>query len=68
VVDEIGGTYSTHGGMINSYDILAGEYQWKGQRGRNSIVVDWIQLAEDRNQWQAVVNIVVNTCYLLLTS
>jgi hypothetical protein len=22
--------------------------------------VDWIQLAEDRNQWQAVVNTVIN--------
>jgi hypothetical protein len=33
--------------------------EWRREIGWNS--VEWIHLAQDRNQWQAVVNMVMNT-------
>jgi hypothetical protein len=62
--------------MRNAYNILVGKPEGKRPLGRNRCrwedttkmdlresgfwAVDWIQLAQDRDQWQALVNIVMN--------
>jgi len=62
--------------MRNAYSILVGKYEGKRSHRRprciwenDSIVdfrekewkgVDWIHLTEDRDQWQAFVNMVMN--------
>jgi hypothetical protein len=72
----MGGTCSTNESMRNAYKILVGKPEGKRSLGRfrrrweGNItmdlteirweVVEWIYLAEDRNQWQAVVNMVMN--------
>jgi hypothetical protein len=63
------------GGMRNAYKILVGEpegqrslgrprHRWKDIRMDLMEVgwegVDWIHLAQDRDQWQALVNTVMN--------
>jgi hypothetical protein len=64
----------TYGEMRNSYKILVGKPEGKRPLGRprrdGKILerilekrwkgVDWIHLAEDRDQWRAVVNTVMN--------
>jgi hypothetical protein len=30
------------------------------RRGKRAAVVDWIDLAQDRDQWQALVNMIMN--------
>jgi hypothetical protein len=42
----------------NVYRVLMGKPEGKRPLGRGS--VDWIQLAQDRDQWLAVVNTVMN--------
>jgi hypothetical protein len=74
--DKVGGACGTHGEIRNAYSILVGrpegnrplgiprnrwednirmdlrEIWWKG--------MDWIHLAQGRDQWRAVVNTVMN--------
>jgi hypothetical protein len=67
---------STHGEIRNVYKILVGKPEgkrpltgprrrWEDNTGTNVgelgwQVVDWIQLAHDRDQWQAVVKMLMN--------
>jgi len=70
------GTCSTHGAMQNAYNILVGKSEEKRPLGRpnrrseDNIRIDlweigwegmdWIHLAQDRDQWLALVNMVMN--------
>jgi hypothetical protein len=72
----MGGACSIHGGERNLYKILVGKPEGKRLikrprcRGDDSIKIDvmvigfrgmdWIHVAQDRDQWQAVVNIIIN--------
>jgi hypothetical protein len=72
--DEVGGTYSMHGRGV--YRALIGRPEGKRQQGRprrrceDNIKLDvreigideanWIQLAQERVQWRAFVNKVMN--------
>jgi len=72
----MGGTCNTDGKMRNVYSILVGKPEGKRplgrhKRGREDNIrmdlreigwegVDWTHLAEDRDQWQALVNMVMN--------
>jgi hypothetical protein len=74
--DEMGRACSTNGEKRNAYRILVGKPERKRQMGRprrrwvENIKMDlreigWdgmdlIDLAQDRNQWMALVNIVMN--------
>jgi hypothetical protein len=49
--------------MRNTYKILVRKPEWKGALGRKEIGcedVDWIQLAQDKVQWWALVNMTIN--------
>jgi hypothetical protein len=64
------------GGMRNAYNILVGKPEWKRPFGRprhqweDNIKmdlreigwegVDWIHLAQDRDQWLTLVNMIMN--------
>jgi hypothetical protein len=72
----MGGTCSTNGAKRNPYMILVGKLKGKRPLGRcrlrwNNIIkmnlreiecggMDWTALAEDRDQWRANVNTVMN--------
>jgi hypothetical protein len=69
--DEIGRACSTHGAKRNAYRVLVGRPEGKGPLGRpgwednNKIDLrgggmDWIDLAQDRDQWRAHMNVVMN--------
>jgi hypothetical protein len=67
----MGEACSTHGEMRNAYNILVGKPEGRRSLGISSRIwkdniridfcemwegVKWIHLAQDRNQWSAVVN------------
>jgi hypothetical protein len=68
----MGRIFSTNGEKRNAYRILVGKLEGKrplgrtGRRWMNSISeigwgsMDWIDLAQNRNQWRALVNTVMN--------
>jgi hypothetical protein len=72
----MGGPYSTNGEKRNAYRLLVGNPEGKrplGRPGRGWVDnikmdlgkvgwgdVDWIDLAQDRNRWRALVNSVLN--------
>jgi hypothetical protein len=72
----MGGVCSTHGGNEKCVKIFVGKPEWKRLLGRprhrwmdnikislseiGFVGVDWIHLALDSDQWQALVNMVVN--------
>jgi hypothetical protein len=76
VKDGMGGACSTHGEVSNAYKILVGKLEGNRSLGRprhrwedniradlNEIGwegVDWIHLAQDRDWWRALVNMVMN--------
>jgi hypothetical protein len=72
----MGRTRSTNGANRNAYSILVGKPEGKGPLGRPRrrwvdnikmelreigwASMEWIDLAEDRDQWRALVNTVMN--------
>jgi hypothetical protein len=51
------------GEMRNAYSILVGKPGGKrplGRHGSRWEGVEWIHLAQDRDQWQVIVNTVIN--------
>jgi hypothetical protein len=72
----MGRACSTHGEKRNAYRILVGKPERKRPAGRPRrrwednirmdlreigwVGMDWIDLAQDRNQWRALVNTVMN--------
>jgi hypothetical protein len=72
----MGGAYSTNGEKRNVYRLLVGKLEGKRPLGRpirrwvDNIMMDlgeiiwsaadWIGLAQDRNRWRALVNMVMN--------
>jgi hypothetical protein len=76
--DEMGGAWSTNVQKRNAYRILVGKPEGKRLLGRarrkwvdnikmdlREIAwygVDWIDRAQDRVQWRALVNTVMNLC------
>jgi hypothetical protein len=75
-VDEMGRTCSTNGAKKNAYRILVGKPEGKRPLGRQRCRwvdnikmdireiklggMDWNSLAQDRDQWKALVNTVMN--------
>jgi len=78
--DEVGGACSTHGRIEKCIKILVGKTEGKGPlwrfrrrweynirmylRERGSEGVNWMHLAQDRGQWWALVNSVMNLRFL----
>jgi hypothetical protein len=67
--DETSGTYSTHGGRQDTYEMLVEKlwgrkYNIKIYLRIKSDSVNWIQVAQDRFQWRTVVNMVMNNRFL----
>jgi hypothetical protein len=48
------------GEKSNAYRILVGEPEGKETTGIRCGGVDWIDVAQDRDQWRALVNTVMN--------
>jgi hypothetical protein len=73
---EMGGACSTNGEKRNAYRILVGMPEGKRPPGRHRLRwednirmnfreigcggIDWIDLAQDRDQWRTLVNTVMN--------
>jgi hypothetical protein len=80
----MGGAYSTSRKRRDAYRILVGNLEGNGQLGRlklswvNYIMIvlretnicglDWIDLAQDKNQWSALVNTGTNEFHKILGS
>jgi hypothetical protein len=70
--DEMGRACSTNGEKRNAYRILVGNPEGKRPLGRSRHMwvdniraigwdgMDWIDLAQNRDQWRALVNTVMN--------
>jgi len=70
----MGGACSTYEGRRGIYRVLVGKPEGKrpGCRWEDNIkmdlqevgfgVVDWIKLAQDRDKWHTLVNVVMNLC------
>jgi len=74
--NEVGGACSTHWENIGVYRVLVGKPEWNKPLGRSrrrweenikidlqevgSNVMDWIDVAEDRDRWRTLVNAVMN--------
>jgi hypothetical protein len=68
----MGGAFSTIGEKMNAYRILVGKPQGERPLGRprrrwvdnlreiGRDGVDWVHMAQDRDQWRALVNTVLN--------
>jgi hypothetical protein len=77
-VYKIGGVYITNGVTRNAYTILVGKPEGKKPIGRQRrkwvdnikmdlresewVGIDWIDLAQDRDQWRALVDTVMKLC------
>jgi hypothetical protein len=71
----MGRSYNTHGGKRNAYRFLVGKpegkrllgrprHRWEdnikmGPRKLGLSGMDWINLAQDRDQWRTLVNVVM---------
>jgi hypothetical protein len=74
--DEVGRAFSTNGEKMNAYRLLVGKPEGKRPLGRPRCrwvdnikmdllelgwrVVDWTGLAQDRHNWKALVNAMMN--------
>jgi hypothetical protein len=72
---EMGGAYSAYGRWKGFYRMLVGNPEKKKQHGRHRRILennikwnlrsgmcamDWIELAQDRNRWRVLLNVVMN--------
>jgi hypothetical protein len=74
-VDEMGKTFSTHWEKRNAYKVLVGKPEGERPWGRPRLMLesnikmdlrevgwggmDWIHLAQDRDKWRSLVNMVM---------